>query len=60
MVIIEPQVDREAGILRIRIPMHDKGQPDVTVTTPLDPTAEQLSTYELVQEITIWGVQVKI
>jgi len=59
MIIIRPQVDHEAGVLRIEIPMHEKGEPDATVTTPLDPTPDQLSTYELIQGITIWGVQVK-
>jgi len=58
MVIIEPRVDKEAGLLHIKIPMHGKGEPDITVTTPLDPSPDQLASFELVQDITIWGFQV--
>jgi hypothetical protein len=58
MVIIEPRVDKEAGLLHIKIPMHEKGEPDITVTTSLDPTPDQLASFELVQDITIWGFQV--
>jgi hypothetical protein len=58
MVIIEPRVDKEAGLLYIKIPMHWKGEPDVTVTTSLDPTPDQLASFELVRDITIWGFQV--
>lgn len=58
MVIIDPRIDYESGTLHIKIPMHGKGEPDITITTPLDPTPDQLSGYELLQGISIWGVQV--
>lgn len=59
MVTIKPQVDSKAGLLRIEIPMGHKDQSDITVETPLDPTPEQLATYELIDGIEIWGVKVR-
>ena len=58
MVIIEPRIDQAAGELHIKIPMQTKGEPDITVTVLLDPSPKELATYELVQDITIWGAQV--
>ena len=58
MVVIEPRVDQEAGMLHIKIPMHEKGEADVTVAIPLDSSPDELASFELVQDITIWGFQV--
>lgn len=54
MVLIEPHMDQDANELRIKIPLREKGKGDVTVTTPLVPTEEQLGKMELIEDITIW------
>jgi hypothetical protein len=58
MVIIDPRVDQRTGLLHIKIPAQRHDELGVTVTTPLDPSPDQLASYELIQDITIWGVQV--
>lgn len=36
------------------MPSPDKGGADTTISTPLDPTPDQLADYELIGDITIW------
>lgn len=54
MVTIVPKMDLPNNKLSIEIPMHEKGKGTFTVTTPLDPSEEELQDMEIVQDITIW------
>lgn len=54
MVLITPHVDLERGILRIDVPLTEKGKGIVTVETPLEPRPDQLAQMELVEDVTIW------
>lgn len=58
MVLIDPSVDQDRGVLRIEIPLTEKGKGTVVVETPLEPTEEQLRDMELVRGITIWKSEV--
>jgi uncharacterized protein len=54
MVLIEPRINEETNTLEVSIPLTHKGKGTATVSTPLEPTEEQLSSMELVKDITIW------
>lgn len=54
MVTIVPKMDQNNNALSIMIPLHEKGKEDITVTTPLDSSEEELASMELVQDIFIW------
>jgi uncharacterized protein YcbX len=54
MVTIVPKMDLANNLLSIEVPFHEKGKGSVTVTTPLDPSEEDLQKMELVENITIW------
>lgn len=52
MVLIHPEMDQDANILRIRVPL-DEGE--TTVETPLEPAQEELDKMELIEGIEIWA-----
>lgn len=56
MVLINPRIDEKSGNLVIEIPPTDTGVPGSTVSTPLDPTEEDIKSFELIDDITIWLV----
>lgn len=58
MVTIAPRMDIAKNTLEITVPLHENGKGSIVVKTPLDPSKEQLSKMEVVQDITIWGQQV--
>lgn len=53
-------MDQHAGVLKIKIPPRETGGAHVTVTTPLDPSPDQIAFYELIEDINIWGAKVLI
>lgn len=55
MVLIHPHIDLERRILRIDVPLTERGKGTATVETPLEPTDEQLEKMELIEGITIWN-----
>ncbi|PWN24926.1 hypothetical protein BDZ90DRAFT_256150 [Jaminaea rosea] len=54
MLLIHPHIDFARGVLRIDVPLTEKGKGTISVETPLEPTEEQLSKMELVEGIKIW------
>ncbi|KZP07271.1 hypothetical protein FIBSPDRAFT_875668 [Athelia psychrophila] len=58
MVLIEPKIDETTGTLNISIPVKEKGEAPLVISTPLNPTPAELADYELVTNITIWESKV--
>lgn len=54
MVLINPNMDLNRGLLRIEVPLESQGKGVVTVETLLEPTAEHLANCQLVRGITLW------
>lgn len=54
MVTIRPVIDTEKGLLVIHVPSKQEGGEEKVVSTPLDPTEEQLKSYEFLSDIEIW------
>lgn len=55
MILIEPEIDAENNVLRIRVPLSEQV---ATIEVPLEVTAQQLSELELVEDIAIWAHKV--
>lgn len=60
MVTITPHMDLANNILRIEIPLTEKGKGTITVETPLEPSEEQMNSYELVEDVTIWCLTTRL
>lgn len=60
MVLIEPKIDETTGTLNISIPVKEKGEAPLVISTPLNPTPAELADYELVTNITIWESKVHL
>ncbi|KAL9940065.1 hypothetical protein V8E36_000770 [Tilletia maclaganii] len=58
MVTITPKIDIASNTLEIVIPLQDKGKGNVTVSTPLDPSADFLADKELIQGVKLWASEV--
>ncbi|CAO1623936.1 unnamed protein product [Parajaminaea phylloscopi] len=54
MVLIEPQMDFDEGVLRINVPLTAQGKGVVTIVTPLEPAKADLEACELITGITLW------
>lgn len=58
MVLIHPRIQHEKNTLSIEIPQSENGVPASTVQVSLQPSKEQVATYEVVDGILIWGAYV--
>lgn len=54
MILITPHIDLQKKVLRIEIPLTEKGKGMAVVETPLEPTEDQRQSMELIEGITIW------
>lgn len=54
MLTIRPVIDTEQGLLVIHVPSKQEGGEEMVVSTPLDPTEEQLKDFDLISDIEIW------
>lgn len=58
MVLIHPKIEHDANKLTIEIPQSETGVPAATVQVSLQPSKEEIESFEVVDGIFIWGAYV--